>query len=187
MGSDPFAQLGARAEIELDRTKVETTRQSGFGVGVGGSVYPAVLDADDVFGEAHALARVFIPLRWPTLALRAGGQRNWGNFPLHESAFIGGRWTLRGFRFNRFAGDASAYGAVELRIPIARITLLTRGQLGAVGFADAGRVWIDDDSPGDWHSAAGGGLWFGSLGRNVSVAYSKGDEHRIYFYYGMPF
>ncbi len=187
LGSDPFGQIGARVDLTIDRTQVLPDQQSGFGVDVGASAYPAAWDAVESFGEAHALARLFIPMGWPTLALRAGGQHNWGEFPLHESAFIGGRWTLRGFRWNRFSGDASAFGAAELRVPLFRLTLLTRGQLGAVGFTDVGRVWMNDVSAGDWHTGVGGGLWFGSLGRQVSVTYAKGDEHRIYFYYGMPF
>ena len=187
LGSDPFGQVGARADLNIDKTNVMAERQSGFGVDVGVSAYPAVWDAEESFGEAHAFARVFIPLVWPTLALRAGGQRNWGEFPLHESAFIGGRWTLRGFRWNRFSGDTSAFGAAELRVPLFRMTLLTRGLLGAVGFTDVGRVWMDEVSAGDWHTGVGGGLWFGSLGRQVSVTYARGDEDRIYFYYGMPF
>jgi hemolysin activation/secretion protein len=186
-GSDSFGQIGARADLTIDRTTIAAERQSGLGLDAGGSGYPAVWDAEKPFGEAHALARLFVPLGWPTLALRVGGQRNWGSFPLHESAFIGGRWSLRGFRWNRFAGDASAFGSVELRVPIARITLLTRGHLGVIGFADAGRVWMDGNSSGDWHTGAGGGLWFGSLGQQVSVTYARGDEHRVYFYYGMPF
>jgi hypothetical protein len=187
LGSEAFGQIGARADLTIDKTTIKAARQSGFGLNAGASGYPAAWDADESFGEAHALARVFLPLGWPTLALRAGGQRIWGSFPLHESAFIGGRWSLRGFRWNRFAGDASAFGSMELRVPIVRITLLTRGQLGVIGFADAGRVWLDGDSARDWHTGTGGGLWFGSLGQQVSVTYAKGDEHRVYFYYGMPF
>jgi len=186
-GSESFGQIGARVDLTIEKTTIKAERQSGFGVNVGASAYPAAWDADESFGEAHALARLFIPLGRPTLALRAGGQRSWGSFPLHESAFIGGRWSLRGFRWNRFSGDASAFGGAELRLPIARITLLTRGQLGVIGFADAGRVWLDGDSEGDWHAGAGGGLWFGSLGQQVSVTYARGDEHRVYLYYGMPF
>jgi outer membrane translocation and assembly module TamA len=67
------------------------------------------------------------------------------------------------------------------------MTLLARGLLSVVGFTDVGRVWKDEVSAGDWHTGVGGGVWFGSLGRQVSVTYARGDEHRIYFYYGMPF
>ena len=187
LGSTPFGQVGVRAELVHDATEVDAKRQSGFGVNMGASAYPAAWDAEEPFGEEHALARVFIPLGYPTLALRTGARHCWGEFPLHESAFIGGLDTVRGFRWNRFAGDLSAYGAAELRVPIARIVLLTRGQLGAIGFADAGRVWFDGHSDGEWHTGAGGGLWFGSLERQVSFTYARGEEHRVYFYYGMPF
>ena len=187
LGSKHFGQGGVRADLTVDKTTIMARRQSGFGLQAAVSGYPAVWDAEESFGEAHALARLFIPLGWPTLALRAGGQRSWGSFPLHESAFIGGRWSLRGFRWNRFAGDTSAFGSAELRVPLVRMTLLTRGQLGVIGFADAGQVWMDGISAGDWHTGAGGGLWFGSLGQQVSVTYAKGDEYRVYFYYGMPF
>ena len=185
--TEPFGQLGAFADLELDWTRTDAEQQSGWGLTAGGSAYPAGWDVEDGFGEAHALARVFVPMGWPTLALRAGGQRAWGAFPLHESAFLGGRWTLRGYRWNRFAGDASAYGSAELRVPLFRVTLLTRGQLGVIGFSDAGRVWMDGQSQGDWHMGYGGGLWFGSLHRQFSATYAHGDEHRIYFYTSMPF
>lgn len=186
-GTEPFGQVGGRADLVLDRTVVDEKKQSGFGFDLGASAYPSAWDADDAFGEAHALARAFVPLGWPTLALRAGGQRSWGTFPLHESAFIGGRWTVRGFRWNRFAGDTSAFGSVELRVPLASLKLFTRGQLGLLGFADTGRVWLDGESDGDWHTGGGGGLWFGNSERQASVAYAYGDEHRIYFYMGLPF
>ncbi|HEU4929740.1 MAG TPA: BamA/TamA family outer membrane protein [Candidatus Krumholzibacteria bacterium] len=185
--TESFGQLGAFADLDLDWTSADAKEQSGWGLTAGGSAYPSAWDAEDGFGEAHALARVFVPMGWPTLALRAGGQRAWGSFPLHESAFLGGRSTLRGFRWNRFAGDASAYASAELRVPLFRMTLLTRGQLGVIGFTDAGRVWMDGDSAGDWHMGYGGGLWFGTMGRQLSATYAHGDEHRIYFYTSMPF
>ncbi|HEX6792125.1 MAG TPA: BamA/TamA family outer membrane protein [Candidatus Krumholzibacteria bacterium] len=183
-GSEPFGQAGLRADLTLDIARFEKREQKGFQFDLGGSAYPAMWDATDDFGEAHAIARAYIPLGWPTLALRAGGQRCWGVFPLHESAFIGGRWTLRGFRWNRFAGDASAYGTAELRVPVAEIS---DGQLGVIGFGDAGRVWMGDESEGGWHSGLGAGLWYGSGSRQASVAWAKGDEHRVYFWWGMPF
>jgi len=72
-------------------------------------------------------------------------------------------------------------------VPLARLKLFTRGQLGMIGFGDAGRVWLDEESNGDWHTGLGGGLWFGNSERQVSVTYAHGDEHRIYFYTGLPF
>jgi hypothetical protein len=47
------------------------------------------------------------------------------------------------------------------------------------------RAGTQYDRGGFWRTLFG--LWFGSLGRQVSVTHAKGDEDRIYFYYGMPF
>jgi hypothetical protein len=187
LGTEPFGQLGARAEIVLDRSTKGTAQQSGFEVRLGGSGYPTVWDVADPFGKAHAQAQIFLPLGSQTFALRAGGERVWGTFPLHEAAFIGGRQTLRGFAWNRLAGDASAFGSAELRVPVARITLFTRGDFGLIGFADAGRVWMNGDSEGDWHTSTGGGVWFGSLGQSASLTYADGEEGRIYLSFGLPF
>jgi hypothetical protein len=183
-GTAPFGQAGVRADVVIDAVRITEKQQSGIGLSTGVSAYPELWDAGDAFGEAHAVARVLIPVGWPTLALRIGGQRCWGTFPLHESAFLGGRWTVRGFRWNRFAGDTSAYGSAELRVPVAKFS---NQHLGVIGFADAGRVWMDGGSPGSWHAAGGGGVWIGGAERQATVTYAKGDEHRVYFYLGLPF
>ena len=160
---------------------------------------PELLDAEATFTSAEALARAYLPISKATLALRAGGKKVWGDsFPLVEAALIGGGTTVRGYQWNRFAGDASAYGNAELRVPLTRITLLTRGTLGILGFADAGRVWMETSdldprqaagryNDGGFHTSYGGGLWFGSLGQAVSVEYAWGEEGRIYFSLGLPF
>jgi hemolysin activation/secretion protein len=125
----------------------------------------------------------------PTLALRAGGQRVWGGFPFQYAAYLGGSHTLRGHASERFAGDASAYGSAELRQVLGRTKLLVRGNLGVFGLADAGRVWYGGASPGGWHSAVGGGLFFTFLDRTkaVSAYYAKGEEGTLYFTFGLPF
>jgi hemolysin activation/secretion protein len=111
----------------------------------------------------------------------------WGVFPLHEAAFIGGATTLRGFSWNRFAGDASAFGSAELSFPLTRITLLTSGHLGVTGFSDAGRVWLDSESAGDWHTSAGAAVWFNSLGHSLTLTYAQGEQDRMYLTFGSPF
>ena len=100
---------------------------------------------------------------------------------------LGGRATLRGHEWNRYTGDAVAYGSTELRLPFARVELLARGDLSAIVLADAGRVWVDGQSPGGWHTAAGAGLAFETLGRVFSVVYARGEVRRVYAYLGNPF
>lgn len=187
LGSSDFGQAGLLAEGRIDRRNRGEVGDRGWSVYAGGSFYPAIWDAPEPFGELHAEATVHIPFGWPTLALRAGGKRVWGEFPVHEAAFIGGRTTLRGYRWDRFAGDASAYGSAEVRLPLTRVELITRGDLGVFGHIDSGRVWFNGDSPGSWHTGVGGGLWFSSLGQAVSVSYAKGEVGRVYLQIGLPF
>jgi hypothetical protein len=44
---------------------------------------------------------------------------------------------------------------------------------------------MSGESDGSWHQGFGGGLWLSALGRSISVAYAKGDEHRVYIKAGL--
>ena len=102
-----------------------------------------------------------------------------GDVPFHEAAFLGGPGSLRGYPFQRFAGDAAAFGSAELRQPLGQVKLLVRGRLGVFALADAGRVWMDGDSPGDWHTDVGGGLWFETLGLRGQPHHRAGRRHAL--------
>ena len=90
----------------------------------------------------------------------------WGEFPFFESAFIGGASTLAGYHSHRFAGDASLYGGAEGRLTIGAAPLALPAIWGVFGNFDLGRVYVDGDSPGGWHTGGGGGLWLGFLDRS---------------------
>ena len=66
-------------------------------------------------------------------AARVGGRRVWGDYPWHEAAFIGGSRDVRGYRKNRYAGDASLYGNLEPRLWLFRGTLIAPGRWGVFG------------------------------------------------------
>jgi len=135
-------------------------------------------------------ARAYLPPpSGPTLALRAGGRKLWGDYPFHEAAFLGGpgfagvgdtRGVLRGFRKDRYAGDASAYANAELRFALGRVDFVLPGEFGAFLAADAGRVFFsgDPDPANRWHAGAGGGLWISFLERRqtLSLAVMRGED-----------
>ena len=108
-----------------------------------------------------------------------------GLFPAQYAAMIGGWNTLRGYRWERFSGDASADGSTELRVPVGTVNLFLRWNAGIFGLADVGRVWSSGESQGRWHKGFGGGVWLEALGRAVSFAYAKGEEHRLYVKAGL--
>lgn len=182
-GSGSFGQVGARSEARYDTRDNPAHAKRGFFLRTGGSVYPAAWDVEEAFGEVDGAASIYLTApvpTSPTLALRAGGQKVWGDYPFHEAAYIGGPRTLRGYHENRFGGDASAYGNAELRFGVCRLKVLLPGQFGLFAAADAGRVFLGGD-PGDadeWHTGVGGGFWLSFINRlqTLSVAIVNGDD-----------
>jgi outer membrane translocation and assembly module TamA len=176
--------VGAGAELRLQRTDRAAAR--GGKALAGRRTRSGRVGCGGAFGSVAAPGA--LPLLGAThLAVRAGGERVLGEYPVFESAFLGGRTSLRGHRYQRFAGDASAFGSVELRVPIDTVRLLLNGELGVFGLADAGRVWLEGDSPGGWHTAAGGGIWFATMGSAVSLTWARGEQNRFYLWLGLPY
>ena len=76
---------------------------------------------------------------------------------------------MRGWKQQRFAGDAALYGNAEIRLFLTKFFLVLPGDFGVFGLADAGRVYVEGDSPGEWHTGVGGGIWFAFLDRANTV------------------
>jgi hypothetical protein len=159
----------------------------------GGNAYPAVWDVDSTFGEVHGIAATYLSVRAPldpTLALRVGGKKLWGAFPYFEAAFIGDPSTVRLGRWNRFAGDASAYGSAELRLTVGRALVVLPADIGIFGLADGGRVFLEGESSSEWHTAFGGGVWLAFLDRahTLSAAVVSSEERTgVYVQAGFGF
>lgn len=185
---DPFGQVGAQLSMRFDGRDDVANPRKGFTLTGAAAHYPEAWDVTSAYTTARLQGTAYIPFGSPVLALRLGGARVFGNaFPLHDAATIGGSSSLRGFRRSRYVGDTEVHGSAELRLPLGRVTLLTRGMLGVLGFVDAGRVWFNDESAGDWHTGVGGGLSFATLGSALSASYAHGEQGRFYVRLGMPF
>jgi hypothetical protein len=148
------------------------------------AVYPATWDATSTFGSVSAVATGFVTLPLPlspVIATRIGGQQNFGKYPYFEGAFLGGRQTVRTLPRSAYVGDAMVYGSAELRIPIASFPFILPLNTGVFGFADAGRVYVDRESPGGWHSGMGGGFWLGVLkpSTSISLTFTNQRDRRI--------
>lgn len=190
LGSEPLGRVHAIASIILDSRDSRWYPMQGLDLELTATVAPPVWDLSSPYSRFDASVATFLPLppgSGPVLALRAGGSRVWGEFPFQESAFLGGSHTLRGFQRERFAGDGMVFGNAELRIPLVEMELLMRGHLGVSGLLDAGRVYVDGDSPGGWHHARGGSIWFATPAISGSLTYAYGEDHRVYADFGLPF
>jgi hypothetical protein len=191
-GFTQFGQAGMRLKMHMDSRYFPDTLKPRVLVDVTGSAYPAIWDATEAYESADAWAAAFFTLpmaKKPVLAFRAGGKKLWGAFPYFDAAFLGGSESFRTEEKQRYAGDASLYGTTELRVPLAKFPLILPLDVGAIGFYDAGRVYVNGDSPGGWHTAAGGGFWVGYLnpGINFNVLYSNNKDRRVTTNLGFAF
>ncbi len=192
-GTGNFGQIGAGLTLRYDSRDRQAMAKRGILLEIGGNAYPAVWDVDSTFGEVHGEAATYLSVRAPldpTLAIRVGGKKLWGEYPFFEAAFIGGASTVRLGRVNRYAGDASAYGSTELRLSLGEIKLILPADFGVFGLADVGRVFLAGESSDTWHAAAGGGVWLSYLERaySLSLAIAKSDERTgVYLQAGLGF
>jgi outer membrane protein assembly factor BamA len=126
----------------------------------------------------------FLTFRLParfTLANRVGTVLHFGHYEFYQAATLGGLENLRGFRRTRFAGQSSFYNNTELRLRLFGIPAYQSPiQVGALGFFDVGRVWLNGEDSRTWHQGYGGGLWLAPSRQIVlSAVYGFSREERL--------
>lgn len=193
-GGNDFGQLGVFANLSYDGRDTPGGPSRGGRLDLRATLYPPAFQVDRTYFRFEGTGSFYLsshrlPLR-PTLALRAGGAAlSNDRIPFFNAGLIGGSRSLRGWDAERFAGESSLFGGAELRLLLTRLSVLS-ADIGVIGFADAGRVWVDRESPGGWHIGAGGGLWAVVLApQNTASALAGFSEEgtRYYFFFGLPF
>ncbi|NOR52886.1 MAG: BamA/TamA family outer membrane protein [Candidatus Aminicenantes bacterium] len=160
-GVESFGQLGLRLGFRYNTCDPNKAGSPGVRIQAEGFLYPEVWDAESAFGGFSGSAAAYLPATDRIiLAVRIGGKKVFGSYPFHEAAYIGGKSSVRGFRRERFAGDASIYGNVELRVTLGKALFILPGEYGVFGLTDVGRVYFKGESSKKWHSAVGGGIFF---------------------------
>ncbi|MGH7554059.1 MAG: hypothetical protein ACREMQ_13640, partial [Longimicrobiales bacterium] len=119
LGFDALWQIGGSARLQVERTDGRAAPRRGLRLRAHAMAVPGLIDAQDVAANATAEVNAYVPLLGDGLhlALRAGGTGAFGDYAAFDAAMIGGRTTLRGFRYQRFAGDVATFGGGELRMP----------------------------------------------------------------------
>jgi hypothetical protein len=192
-GTGDFGQAGARLGFGVGRFDHLLEKPAGLRLEAQGNYYAPVWDTTESFGEVHGVfatyARAPIPLK-PTLAIRAGGRKTFGRYPVHEAAAIGGRDSIRGLPPQRYIGDASAYGGAEFRLQLFGREQGFLSRFGVFALAEGGRVWLESDPSDKWHHSVGGGVWLAVFRPkncvSFSIAESEGDR-RMYLDVGRVF
>ncbi len=167
--------VGAGVGYRMDSRDHPLIPHKGIVLDVRAGTFPYVFRNLSPFHKLSGDLRFFVGDTIGTdvmLGVRIRGEKIIGDFPLYESAFLGGGNSLRGFLPERFAGDASAVGSAELRFSLFRETILIPTEVGMFFLADAGRVWYKESSPGPWHTDLGGGIWLAPLNRDVIISVS---------------
>jgi hypothetical protein len=191
-GFSKFAQAGVQAKMHFDSKPIPDSSVARVVLDFTGAGYPGFWDAKTAYESLEGFAATYFTMPFatrPVLALRGGGKKLYGNFPYFDAAFIGGGSSFRTEHRQRFAGDASVYGTVELRVPLVRVATLVPTRIGALAFSDAAKVFVDGESEGGWHTAAGAGFWVGAIKdeQNVNVLFTNDKNRRVMVSLGFAF
>lgn len=148
-------------------------------------------DYAGAFEKVSGDIRAYLEIDWPAktiFAFRIGGRKLWGSFPFYEAAFLGDFNTIRGYGKQRFSGDASIFGNLELRMKIGGYKFIVPGDYGILALADGGRVYLDGNSQSGLHYSWGGGIWVTAVYPDIlaSLYFAKSPE-KFSFYYSAGF
>ena len=171
-GTGSFTEMGIQGGFTIDTRDRSLAATSGFHLRGAARLVPTLLEVRSTFASMYGEAASYLTadvLLNPTLALRVGGKKVWGEAPFHELAFLGGARTVRGYSEQRFAGQAALYGNAELRMSLIHFSV---GDVGIFGLGDVGRVYVEDEPSRRWHRAGGGGMWFALLSPANTVSLS---------------
>ncbi|HJW30788.1 MAG TPA: hypothetical protein VJ508_16250 [Saprospiraceae bacterium] len=114
------------------------------------------------------------------LATRIGLDKLFGNYPFYQALTLGGEGGLRGYRSDRFAGNARYFQSTDFRIKIFHKQGAVPIQIGIYASFDYGRVWYEGDQGGaanKLHTAVGGGVFIVPLGlTSFRLGYMAGEK-----------
>lgn len=83
------------------------------------------------------------------------------NFEFYQGATIGGDFSLRGFRAERFNGKQSFFQSSDIKFNVGTIkNPFVPVKYGCLIGFDYGRVWFPSEISSIWHNSLGGGVWF---------------------------
>lgn len=126
-----------------------------------------------------------------TIASKVGSEMIFGdNYEFYHAATLGGNYSLRGYRNERFNGKSSFYHSTDVRVGLSQIrTNFIPLRFGISGGFDYGRVWSEVPESNEWHSNYGGSFFingFNALTANIGY-YIGDDGDRVMFSLGFNF
>jgi len=193
-GSDLVTTGGINARFYLDFRDRQVFATRGVQFLAENSSYMTFGGAASNFGKAESYIKyygTFTLIKPFTVVLKMGGTKNYGQqIPFYKYSYLGQFNNLRGYKRNRFTGDASAYLNSELRLHLGKVrNLYIPFETGIIGFYDLGKVWLDGRSEGGWHSGYGGGFYISPITRDYlfTLLFESSPEEKLLFRFGAGF
>ncbi len=112
-----------------------------------------------------------------TFYANLSGQSAGGNLDSSEQFILGGPYGVRAYPISEASGDSGWLANLELRYDLPGIDVLGRMQL--VGFYDAGRITLRDDTRAIPIATASGDNHYGLAGWGVGVNLGKTGSHNL--------
>ena len=193
-GSDMVTMGGINARFYLDFRDRQIFATRGLQFLAENTSYITFAGASGNFGLAESYLKYYgtVKLFFPvTLVVKVGGSKNYGQqIPFYKYTYLGQFNNLRGYRRNRFTGDASAYLNSELRLHLGKVrNLFLPFETGLIGLYDLGKVWFEGSSEGGWHAGYGAGFYVAPLKRDYlfTVLFESSVEESLLFRFGIGF
>ncbi len=167
-GPRHYAGLAASYRFERLDHASSPTRGGEWTMSVKGRASVGEVHAQHMIGAVEG--SLYIPLDPSSrvvVATHIMADKMYGSYEFFHALTLGGPDKLRGFRRDRFAGDARFLHATDLRYKLVDSKGMIPFGLGIYGSFDYGRVWdraADSVRDGGWHTAWGGGIFIVPLG-----------------------
>jgi outer membrane protein assembly factor BamA len=179
------SQIGSvQIKIKYDSRDSQINPSKGYKIFLSSTLSDALLGSTWKFSKQSVEAALYKSFfRKHIIAFRLCVENTSGNPPIQALSTIGGSWTARGYKVDRFKDNSLSLISLEYRFPVYR-------QLGAVVFKDMGRVYshIKMISISDWHLTTGLGLRY--ILNNFVVRMDVGNSKegtRVFFNFGHVF
>lgn len=191
-GFQRFGALALTGSVRWRGVSEEALPREGGGMVLEARFFPGLADVTSSFGALKGQAVRYLSTEdlpfQPTLAIRLGGEKIWGEFPYQEAATLGGSSNLLGYAEDRFAGEASAFGNAEVRLELGQLPAAFPGTWGGFMLGETGRVWYGGEESGEWHRSLGFGLWASILDAfTLTLSMARSDQGTRFLYGGGGF
>ncbi len=182
---------GGDVSISINTTDRLNNPSNGFAFYGGVDYRYNLTDGDDLF-RFKTNSQFYVTLsNYPKIvfANNVGYEKITGTYEFYQTPEIGNVTNLRGYRKNRFRGDAAFYENVDFRFHLLDWNnVYLPVNIGFVAGSDLGRVWLKGEESAKWHWSKNFGMWVDVLDEFVlQPYYSISDEEKYLFSFLMRF